>query len=510
MIQGVRVCVMPPAYALPTPPSSSMLSMVRAARAVATRSTREWRGRQRHPPGCHTRSTLRVGELLVCYLVVLIVCALILGGCGDSFIAPHPLGITYTATDLGVAPRHLTGGDLIAPDAFIRGINWYGQIVGDLDQKTLFWTPTAPQGTIGTLIDLAGVLKTPCFHIDAINTYGQVAGVARPSKANSSSGCSGEEHVFLWTPSASNGTVGTVAYIDQGVGVIGPGVGVWALNDWGQLLLDAQHSSVLWTPGTEHGAVGVTTPISPVGGDDSAEALGLNAYGQVIAQSYHGDRYSHAFLWTPSVPHGTSGTVTILRSDGGEATTINDYGQVLGATITGTNDYLWTPKQANTTSGTTITLGALPGDASADFHGLSETGGAFGTSFRFGILGFGSGTHAVVWLPNGPNQTGGGLVRLGAVASDADSWGSDMNAAGQVVGSSCTLSHGRNPVTCSTQAHAFVWDSKHGLHNLQALLDDGAMFHLENALKISNQGQIVAIGDDADQQPHLLLLTPHQ
>lgn len=42
------------------------------------------------------------------------------------------------------------------------------------------------------------------------------------------------------------------------------------------------------------------------------------------------------------------------------------------------------------------------------------------------------------------------------------------------------------------------------------MLDDGAMFHLENALKISNQGQIVAIGDDANQQPHLLLLTPHQ
>jgi hypothetical protein len=46
-----------------------------------------------------------------------------------------------------------------------------------------------------------------------------------------------------------------------------------------------------------------------------------------------------------------------------------------------------------------------------------------------------------------------------------------LNAAGQVVGSSCTLTQGRQPHTCDTQAHAFIWDSTHGLHDLQGMLD---------------------------------------
>lgn len=56
-------------------------------------------------------------------LAVVAVCALLLMGCGNPSIAPHPLGITRAVTDLGLAPRRIIGGALIVPDAFIRGIN---------------------------------------------------------------------------------------------------------------------------------------------------------------------------------------------------------------------------------------------------------------------------------------------------------------------------------------------------------------------------------------------------
>jgi uncharacterized membrane protein len=451
-------------------------------------------------------------------LAVLAVCALLLLGCGDPSIAPHPFGVTYAVTDLGLAPRRIIGGDLLLPDAFILGINRSGQIIGDRAQKPFFWTPTTPNGMTGTLVDLAGVLQTPCFEIRAINAYGQVAGLASPASPAAqatpaaSSGCSGargEERAFLWTPRAPNGTAGTVAYIGQDAGVL-TGVGVWALNDWGQVLLEARSASVLWTPAAEHGALGVMTAFSPVGQDSSAEALGLNAYGQVIAQSYNGDHSSHAFLWTPTVPHGTSGTVTVLQSDGGDVSAINDYGQVLGASSEGTNDYVWTPTQANGTSGGLTQVGPLSGDDSVNIYLFSDAGAAGGNSFHtLGFFGLGSYEHAAVWLPNGSHQSRGELVHLGVVGSDADSWVNDVNAAGQAVGRSCTLRRGSNPVVRSTQPHAFVWDKTHGLHDLQGLLDGtGATFHLEDTKKISDQGQIVAIGDDANQQPHLVLLTP--
>lgn len=415
-------------------------------------------------------------------------------------------------TDLGVAPRRIVGGDLFVPAADIEGLNGYGQIVGELNNNPFFWTPTTQNGTTGTLIDLTTVLQTPCyFRMEALNEYGQVAGVTRPASSGTCSGEQEEERAFLWTPSTPNGTTGTVIYLEEGVGIISPGRGVWTLNNWGQVLLDAS-PNVLWTPSTKHGAVGVTTPILPVGQDDGVEALGLNAYGQVIAQSYNGNRYSHAFLWTPSVPHGASGTVTVLWSDGGEVQAINDYGQVLGSTNLGTHDYLWTPRQANATKGTMTELGALSGDGSIDYHSLSNTGVAVGTSFRIGvpILGFGAGTHAVAWLPNGPHQTQGRLVQVGTVDSDTDSSISSMNAAGQLAGTSCTLTRAGQPIICSTQAHAFVWDSAHGLHDLQRLLDERTAFRLEGTIQINDQGQILGIGDDANQQPHLLLLTPHR
>jgi hypothetical protein len=178
--------------------------------------------------------------------------ALLLLSCGEQPIRTTPLDETYAVTDLGLAPRHIIGGDLLPPDAFIRRINRYGQLVGELDKAPFFWTPETPNGATGAQVDLASALQTPCFDINALNDFGQVAGVTWASSSSNCNGSQGEARVFLWTPNAPNGATGTVTYIEQGFGV-------WALNAWGQVLLNARPVSLLWTPNTEHGAVGVIT-----------------------------------------------------------------------------------------------------------------------------------------------------------------------------------------------------------------------------------------------------------
>lgn len=134
----------------------------------------------------------------VIFLVVLVVCALLLSWCGARSPAPTPLGITYTLTDVGVAPYHLVGGDIAVPNATIVGLNSYGQMVGDLNNTPFFWTPTTPNGTTGALVDLSVVLQTPCsVSLEALNAYGQVAGVVRPTASGDCTGNPGTARVSL-------------------------------------------------------------------------------------------------------------------------------------------------------------------------------------------------------------------------------------------------------------------------------------------------------------------------
>jgi hypothetical protein len=152
--------------------------------------------------------------------------------------------VTYEAPDLAAAPRHIFGGDRYLPDALTRRINSFGQIVGELNQAPFCWTPTTPNGATGTRIELVSALQTPCYELVAPNDFGQVAGATQPPATTDRHSSQGVGRVFLWTPSAPNSATGTVTYIEQGFGV-------WALNAWGQALLDAPRDPVV---DTEHRA----------------------------------------------------------------------------------------------------------------------------------------------------------------------------------------------------------------------------------------------------------------
>jgi hypothetical protein len=161
-------------------------------------------------------------------------------------------------------------------------------------------------------------------------------------------------------------------------------------------------------------------------------------------------------------------------------------------------------------------ISPLFGDDEVDLHHINPFGAAIGTSFGifrlFPSPGFG-GNHGVVWLPTARNGVSGRLLTLGGVGSDADSEAGAIDSSGQVAGTSCTLHiFGSGTPYCTTQPHVFIWDDKHGLHDLQRLIDPSAGITLGEGvvtiMSISAAGQIVTEGQAKDGQTHLLLLTP--
>src|SRR5258705_13123165 len=101
------------------------------------------------------------------------------------------------------------------------------------------------------------------------------------------------------------------------------------------------------------------TDLGTLGGTQSF-GNGLNLSGQVTGESFTtNDAATHAFVWKPSTPNGTSGTTYDLLTLGGSDSHgygINSAGQETGASHT-TRDsaghaFLWEPSTPNGTSGT--------------------------------------------------------------------------------------------------------------------------------------------------------------
>ena len=293
--------------------------------------------------------------------------------------------------------QHLT--DLTLPstapsEAF--GLNETGQVVGSVNsdgRRAFLWDPST-----GTMILISDPL-TPGAEAAAINGRGQVVGFGRIRGGL-------VDHAFLWTPDVPNGTTGSMT--DLGTLPGGSGSAAFGVNDRGQVVgcsytnfCDPTNGSAfLWTPDVPNGTTGSMIDLGTLPGASGSEASGINNGGQVVGAS--GANFTaRAFLWTPAAPNGTTGALTDLGalpgSSGSQAYGINNAGEVVGCSYTSfcdptsTDAFLWRPDVPNGTTGNMIDLGTLPGASGSEARGINDVGQVVGDAVVNGAA------HAVLW-----------------------------------------------------------------------------------------------------------------
>jgi len=357
----------------------------------------------------------------------------------------------YTLTDLG----HLPDGP---NEVYPGGINALGQVTGISGAHfgangyhAFLWNPNVPNGTTGSMIDLGYLPGGQNYSAGTgINASGQITG---NGFAAGTDYLTGDRRAFLWTPTSPNGTTG--------------------------FMLDL---------GARPEGFGYST------------GQAINAFGQVIGYS------NSTYLWTPSTPNGPYGSMVDLGSlPGGSAhntfaDSINDSGQVAGSSdaITGTRAYLWTPTTPNGTTGSMIDLGDLPG-------GLDFSQG-FGINNRGQVTGYSNtamGDRAFLWTPDGG---GGTMIDLGVPEGKTFTRGIGINSVESVVGEAFD----------GDRFSAFLWTPQDGMLDLWSLADSSRFqWTFTKAIGINDAGQIIGYGvydpDFFGSIPpvtHSFLLTP--
>jgi probable HAF family extracellular repeat protein len=250
----------------------------------------------------------------------------------------------------------------------------------------------------------------------------------------------------------------------------------------------------LWKPSVPNGTKGSMTDLDPGSLGIDPTANGINGPGQVVGDEFVNNNDMQAFLWTPAAPNGTSGGAVTLGTLGGaesHAIGINGSGQVVGWSYTISVPslmpraaFLWTPAAPNSTSGTMIDLGTLGGTDSVALH-INGSGQVVGWSYTT------SGAQAAfLWTPATPNGTSGTMAALptlsGATAVSADG----INDSGQVVG--------------TTGSAAFLY-SGGKMIDLGSLAGSSGNI---DADAINTRGQVVGSSDMSNGPPHAFIWTP--
>lgn len=210
--------------------------------------------------------------------------------------------------------------------------------------------------------------------------------------------------------------------------------------------------------------------------DTSSAAIAINSSDRVVGWS-SGSSGIKAVTWNEF------GKVQSLSSLPGSnscrALVINDDGDIAGACdfSAGTRAVLWKRSSGEDA----IDLGHLPGDTWSIPTGMNNKGDIVGNS------GNEERHNAVLWPKNGK-----AIKNLGVLSGRVSSRALGINNDGDVVGYS-EGGHSRD--------HAFIWTNKTGMIDLNELIPTGSGFVLVQAVAISSQGNISAVGYDESMNP---------
>jgi uncharacterized membrane protein len=240
----------------------------------------------------------------------------------------------------------------------------------------------------------------------------------------------------------------------------------------------------------EHGMRDMGT----LGGTD-AEAFFINDRGQVVGASYTGSTPSAAcsyplatdsFIWEREKGMvelgGFGGTCTVPAG-------LNQLGQIVGSSnLQGdqfSQAFLWE-------QGKLHHLGGSLGGGFTGAFALNEIGQTVG----FGTLAGDAIFHAALW------KRIGDITDLGVIGDDQCSYAADINIEKQVVGSSIP-----NCADDSTSFRAALWEDGASF-DLNNLIPAGSPLYLQYVETINDRGEIAGQGVDSSGNEHAFLLIP--